>query len=174
MKGKWILPIVCVLVMVSATSGVSAVSHDFGTAEALLQDDDVTATVPVIDNWVYKLEVELAAFLDVEVDCEFRDDAGAVDEFSFIFRLSIEKWTKNPPAFDQYIGSDEWSVSNEDSTNWNNVPVVYTDTISVEIGWIPLPHYHMYKCILDVTIDNHDIEVSDSDQETWFINCTLN
>ncbi len=167
----------CVLVMVGATSGVSAVSHDFGTATTLLQDHAVTATAPVIDDWVYKLEVEQAAFLDVEVDCEFRDDAGVILDFNFHFHLSIDVWTYQEPGpaeFYDHWGHDDWSVGGENSANWNNVPFVYTDTLSVEIAWIfPLSGYH-YVCTLDVYIQAVEEELIDSDQETWVITCTLN
>jgi hypothetical protein len=174
MKGKWILPLVCALVMVTASSGVAAVLHNFGTATTELEDDDVTATAPVINDWEYKLEVELAAYLDVEVTCQFKDKAGAVDDFSFYFLLTIDLWEVSPPQFYQPYGTDSWSELNEDSTNWANVPVIHEETLSIEIAWIPEPHEYMYKCTLDVYITNDDVPVSDSDQETWFITCALN
>jgi len=178
-KGKWILPIMCVLVMVGATSGVSAVSHDFGTATTLLQDASVTATAPVIDDWEYKLEVEQAAFLNVTVDCEFSDDAGMIDDFNFHFHLSIDVWTYQAPGpaeFFEHWGHDDWSVAEEDSTNWNNDPFVYTHTLDVEIAWIspPNPSGYHYVCTLDVYIEDVLADHIDSDQETWVITCDYN
>ena len=174
MKRNWILPILCVLVMVGASTGVSAVSHDFGTATTELDDDDASATAPAIDNWVYKLEDEGAAYLDVEVDCEFTDRHSQDADFSFYFLLSIDLWQETPPEYIEHHGSDSWEELNEDSGNWANFPVVHTDTLSVEIAWQPPPTNHMYKCTLDVNMENIDDEVTDSDSESWFITCTLN
>lgn len=171
MKRKWILPILCVLVMVGASSGVSAVSHNFGTATTDLTNNSATATAPAINNWVYSLEVELAAALDVEVTCEFTDQVNGDIEFSFYFILTIDLWQETPPVYIDHYDSHAWTESNEWSSNWVNVPVVHSDTVSVEISWQPSIENRMYKCALDVYIENIDADVIDTDSESWFITC---
>jgi len=180
-KRKWIIPSLCVLVMIFASSGVSAVGHNFGTATANLTTNGAVANAPQINDWWYYIEVEGAAFLNVTIDCEFRDQANGDKEFSFNFELEIELWTWvvwHPVwEFLSDTGFDNWGVVNNQSALWLNDPHVYSETLDVEIVWYE-PHpewqYWRYKCILDVYIENHDEDVIDTDQEIWWIDMDIN
>lgn len=156
--------------MVCASSSVSAVGKNFGTATTDLWDDSVNATAPDISDWVYSHDEWKSGVLDVEITCEFVDNTNQDLEFTFTYLLTIELWQVFPYPDGEFIeitGTDRWNDTNW-SSNYLNAPVVHTDTLSVEIAWYA-PGSYKYKCILDVYICNINATVMDADSETWWI-----
>ena len=168
MKRKWILSILCVFVMVCASTNVSAVGKNFGTATTDLWDDSVNATAPDVSDWVYSHEEWKTGVLDVEVTCEFVDYTSQPIDFEFLYNLRIELWQVLPPpgVLIEVTGEDYWHVDDSSSNYLNNQ--VYDDTLSVEIEW-HAPGSYMYKCILEVYIYNDEVPVNASDSDTWWI-----
>lgn len=168
MKRKWILSVLWVLVMVFASSNVSAVGKNFGTATTDLWDDSVNATAPDVSDWVYSHDEWKTGVLDVEVTCEFIDYTTNPTNFEFLFNLRIELWQVFPPpgVHIEVTGEDSWHVYDSSSNYINNQ--VYDDTLSVEIAWYA-PGSYMYKCILEVYMYNYNEPANASDSDTWWI-----
>ena len=156
--------------MVCASSGVSAVSKNFGTTTTDLWDGSVNATAPDISDWVYSHEEWKVGVLDVNITCEFTDYTNQDLQFQFTYNLIIELWQVFPYPNGEFIevtGTDNWNVCNW-SSNFLNFPQVHQNNLSVEIAW-HAPGSYMYKCILSVYIWNYGADVMDTDSETWWI-----
>ena len=177
-KRLWIPCVLCVLVMVIASSSVSATTlvHNFGTATAdLLANNTVDANASDIGDWIYYLRLwedrygESYTFLDVEVTCVFTDNWNGAVDFEFYFNLSIEWWDMDPPQLIQEMGTDQWHLY-DNSGNYGPGQGAQ-DTLSIEIPWMESANGY-YKCILEVFIIAYaPIPVSDEDSEVWYITC---
>lgn len=169
MKRLWISCVLCVLVMVIATSSASAALHNFGTATTDLYDTSVQAYAPNIQDWAYSLETEQAPILDVEVICEFEDHSNSQFMFQFTYLLNIELWQVNPPQIVEQYDFDVWNVY-DDTANWGNGRI-HSNTLSITIDYYA-PGTYQYKCILEVHIWNYkDAEntISAEASDTWWI-----
>jgi len=173
MKGISLMAILCVLVMVLASSGVTAapVNHNFGTGVTELWIDSVNATCPSINNWEYSLNEQQHPYLDVEITCQFEDHVNDAINFTINFILVIEVWQESPPQFVSMYGGDDWKITNDNSSFYNNFPFVYEDTLSKEICWLPPAANRMYKCELTVYINNYREDISDDESDSWYITC---
>ena len=163
---KWFLAIMCVFVMVIASTPVSA---GLGPASVEISDDGADATCPDIQNGHYSRSIVGDDYYDIVVDCVVNDvTTGSVD-FSFMFILKIELWLIMEQIKLSDYDEDDWGESNEDSANYPNPPLPPTSsTISVEIQWRGEPNF-MYRCFLTVYIINHDEEVDDLESGYWDI-----
>ena len=175
-KRLWIPSVLCVLVMVIASSSVSATPdvHNFGTATAEFDDINVEVVVPDIgEEWTFYLFLwedkyaEQHSPLDVEVTCEFMEDYTGAALFCFLFNLSIEWWDGDPPQLVQDLGYDNWQVS-DTSANYNNQQV-YDETLSMEIEWMESANGY-FQCRLEVSLSVPGVG-SDVDWVEWKIYC---
>ncbi len=166
MMKKWFLAMMSVLVMVMASTPVSA---SFGTASVEISDESADATCPDIQNWHYSRSQVGDDYYPVYVDCVVNDVTTKSVEFSFTFHLKIELWLEMEQVYLSDYDEDAWSESNEDSAFYPNPPAPPTSsTISVEIQWRGEPNF-MYRCFLTVYIYNLDKEVGDLESDYWDI-----
>ncbi len=167
MRRTWFIAIGCVLMMLTASTFVTA-SVNFGTGYIhIYDDDDVDAVCPSINNWQFSKIAE-GQTVDVEVTCEVRDSTAGNVFFDFTFLLTIEVWQVNPPMCLALFDDDEWSLTGQQTVNYPNGIPWTSDTLSIQIDWLANPNQY-YKCTFscDVVVDDD----SACDLETWSITC---
>ena len=167
---KMVCIFLCVSCLLMVNPGALAnVTKDFGNAKVDLGDETADATCPSVNNFLWDLSDEGDdRWMDIEIDCEFRDDYNGLADFNFDITLDVEVWTINPSSFKYDLGFDSWVVD-DNSGNWLNVPTVHTDTLSITVPWKNPGSDEKYRCSLHVSIENEEDEVSDHEADSWFI-----
>ncbi len=167
MRRAWFIAFGCVLMMLTASTFVSA-SVNFGTGHIeIVADDEVYASCPSISDWDYSKIAE-GPTIDVEVTCEVWDSSAGNVDFDFTFLFTIEVWQVSPSMCLGLYDDDDWSLTGQQTINYPNLPQKTTDTLTIQIDWLPNPNQY-YKCTFscDVDVDSD----SASDLETWSISC---
>ncbi|NIS21034.1 MAG: hypothetical protein GWN89_14185 [Thermoplasmata archaeon] len=167
MRKTWFMIFGCVLMILSAST-FAAASVNFGTGYIhIYDDDDVAAVCPSISDWDYSKIAE-GPTIDVEVTCEVRDSTAGNVDFDFTFLFTLEIWQVSPPMCLGLYDDDEWSLSSQQTVNYPNVQPWTSDTLSIQIDWLPNPNQY-YKCTFSCEVEvEYD---SASDLETWSITC---
>lgn len=154
-----------------ASFPVSAnVQKNFGTATVDLETTTCDATCPGINDFLWDLTDEGGdGWMDIEISCEFNDNANGAVDCNFNISLVVEKWYITPSSYKGPYGSDDWDVD-DSSGNWMNSPPSHTNTLTVTVPFKNPVSNEKYKCILHVYIENEDPPGdSDYESDSWFI-----
>ena len=163
--------LLCVLVLVNASFiGAANVQKDFGTAVVDLETTTADATCPAINDFLWDRSDEGDDdWLDIQISCEFNDNANGNVDFNFDITLVVDKWYISPSSYMGPQGSDSWTVD-DSSGNWLNSPPSHLDTLTVTVPWMNPASNVKYKCYLFVYIENEGPPSDDDfESDSWFI-----
>jgi hypothetical protein len=143
--------------------------HTFGTAVNDLETTTADSTCPSINNFLWDRSDEGDYdWLDIQVECEFNDNAAGNVDFWFDFTLIVELWYVSPSMYKGPMWSDNWTVDDM-SGNWLNSPPSHDNTLTVSVLWRTPASNEQYKCTLHVSIENEATTDTDYESDSWFI-----